>query len=60
MAKRQPRSRPRPRDHRERLWDRAKKNRAAPSAIFFQKTEKRSDQKHNESGRHAPVDLPAN
>jgi hypothetical protein len=26
-------------DHRERLWDRARKNAAAPSAIFFQKTE---------------------
>jgi hypothetical protein len=26
-------------DHRERLRDRARKNRAAPSAIFFQKTE---------------------
>src|SRR5215831_17349065 len=26
-------------DHRDRRWDRAEKNRAAPSAIFFQKTE---------------------
>jgi hypothetical protein len=31
-------------DHRERLWDRARQNRVAPSAIFF-KNKKRSDQK---------------
>jgi hypothetical protein len=44
LANRHPRSRVlsdhrvrQPSDHRERLWDRARKNRATPSAIFFQK-----------------------